>query len=153
MYTTFVGSATAEVICEHLEDVLDKSGIPRSRMLMLSRDGPNVNEKVLRLMNDKIKSIRSHGLMDFGSYQLHVMHNAFSQGLNILGMYQKLIFRYVVIAKLRNVLIAGSKVVSLAIKVHYYFEGHSSRIEEFEEVQETLHLGKHRFLRHVDGLL
>ncbi|CAM1293463.1 Uncharacterised protein r2_g255 [Pycnogonum litorale] len=51
---------------------------------MLSSDGPNVNKKLLKLIDEHLKmNIPGHkGLINFGSCNLHVVHNSFGHAIS-----------------------------------------------------------------------
>jgi hypothetical protein len=64
--TVFIGTATAEEILSNINTVLNNHAIPKSSMLMLASDGPNVNKKKFRLLNEEIKDLRGKSLLDLG---------------------------------------------------------------------------------------
>ncbi|XP_042909522.1 uncharacterized protein [Parasteatoda tepidariorum] len=51
----FIGSATAENIFKKVTEVIDEMKLPLAKVLMFESDGPNVNKKVHRLMNEEVK--------------------------------------------------------------------------------------------------
>ena len=58
METFFWGSATADIICKHLDSSINNAGLPKFRLLTLAADGPNVNKKIFQFINEEIKTIR-----------------------------------------------------------------------------------------------
>ena len=53
-------------------------------MLMLSRDNPNVNETVEKIINDAMKKVNAE-LLNIGTCNLHVIHNEFKVGTGNLA--------------------------------------------------------------------
>ncbi|KAL4085366.1 hypothetical protein QTP88_027225 [Uroleucon formosanum] len=84
--TFFIASATAVKIEEYLMWALDNADLPKEKLLTLGSDRPNVNTKVFRFVNEGIKSSRGHGLIDIGSCNIHIVHNAFLKGLDNYGL-------------------------------------------------------------------
>ena len=56
-----------------------------SKLSQLSMDGPNVNFKVMRELNDELRKEYEISLIDIGSCGLHVVHNALKNGIKITG--------------------------------------------------------------------
>ena len=83
-------------------------------LLMLESDGPNVNKTVCNCDSDR------PGLLDIGTYNLHICHNAFEKGL---AMY-------------------GHNTSELVIDLH-------QRQEDCGQIQESLGTPAHKFLKHV----
>lgn len=93
---------------------------------MLGSDGPNVNKKVFRLINDGIKALRGTGLVNIGTCNIHIVHNAFLKGLEELGI----------------------DVSDFIINVYYFFNGWPKRWEDFVETQNKTNVPHHKFLKH-----
>ena len=75
----FLGHATAGVLeLSMMTNIVEKFGF--GSLLQLSMDGPSVNWKLHRLMNEKMQSTVQKSLLDCGSCGLHVCHNAFKLG-------------------------------------------------------------------------
>lgn len=129
LQTFFIGSATAEIIVEKLNEAIDNSNLPRSNLLMLGMDGLNVNKKVQRLMNEELKEYRCKPLLDIGSCNIHILHNAFEKGINIFG----------------------KDASELIFKIHDFFDGWALRIEDFKIIQADLNLPQHSFIKHVNS--
>ncbi|KAK3923387.1 Reticulocyte-binding protein 2-like protein a [Frankliniella fusca] len=125
--TVFIGSATGVILTNHLMAVLERASLSLHRFLMLSCDGPNVNKTVLRLVNEKVKEFRAKGLMDAGTCNLHILHNAFLSGLEVFG----------------------EDVGQLVISIYDFFHGFPSRVEEYKKSQLHAKVPDHLFLKHV----
>ncbi|XP_048511379.1 uncharacterized protein LOC125500995 [Athalia rosae] len=125
--TFFLGQAKAEDLEESIYKALDNAGLPVHRLLMLGSDGPNVNKKVFRLVNEHAKIGRNKGLLDIGTCNIHIVHNAFLKGLEQLG----------------------HNVSQLAIQVFYYFDGWPKRWEDYTIIQQNCSVPFHRFIKHV----
>jgi hypothetical protein len=50
---------------------------------MLSRDNPNVNKAIEKMIDDEMKKLGAE-LLYVGACNLHVVHNAFKAGTNLL---------------------------------------------------------------------
>lgn len=127
LQTFYIGSATAEILVQHHNEALDNANLPRSKLLMLGRDGPNVNKKVQRLMSEQIMEIRGRPLLDIGSCNIHILHNGFEKGLGVLG----------------------DDASELIIKVHEFFGDWALRVEDFRAIQDEFNLPHHSFIKHV----
>jgi len=122
----FIGRATGEVLKEHILLALKNADI-LSKMLMLSRDGPNVNKKVQRLLSKEVDDDCGAPFLDIGSCNLHVVHNAFLAGLEQ----------------------CGERVAEQVIDFYSFFDIWSARWEEYQQIQEKAGVPGHRFLKHV----
>lgn len=127
LQTYFLGHATGEILSNFILKAVHDNGIPLSKLLMVSSDGPNVNKKVWRLLNEKVKEIRQKPLLYLGTCNIHIMHNAFMKGLEIHGM-------------------ACSEFI---ISIYYFFNGWPSRKDDYEKIQIELGIETHSFLKHV----
>ena len=92
-------------------------------------DGPNVNKKVERLMNELMIKERGKPLLLVGSCNIHILHNAFLKGIDKLG----------------------EDASELIYCVHHFFHGWPARTEDMEKIQTDLGLPTHRFLKHVSS--
>ena len=68
-----------------------------------------------------------HGLMPFNPCYLHVVHNAFKEGLSAYG----------------------SQAEELAIDIIYYFRPFPCRQDDFAKVQEDVGFTEQMFIRHI----
>jgi hypothetical protein len=125
--TFFMGHATAEELCQKLLSSLTNANLPLKDLLMISCDGPNVNKKVIRLMNEHVLEVRKKSLIDIGTCSLHKIHNAFQKGLEEME----------------------NDVSQLIISLYYYFDGWPARWEDFSKLQKETGVPKHRFIKHV----
>ncbi len=124
--TIFIGKATGEEIKEKLLTAIDCSNLPLTNVLMLGSDGPNVNKKVSRLINEEILLARGKKLIDIGSCNIHTIHNAFQKGIAELG----------------------ENASELIIAVYYFFKGWPSRLEEFAVIQQKVGVAENHFIKH-----
>lgn len=125
----YMGHATAEDAQKNILKALDNANLPLCKMLMLGSDGPNVNKKTFRLMNEQVKLIRNIGLIDIGFCNIHVMHNAFQKGLVELG----------------------SDAADFIISVYNYFQDWPARWQDFSEIQSKKKLSNLHFIKHVSS--
>lgn len=74
----FLGHADAEAVHDKFESVCGDLGY--EKLVQLSMDGPNVNWKVFRLMQEDVEKQTGKKLLNFGSCGLHVIHNSSRDG-------------------------------------------------------------------------
>ena len=74
----FLGHADAEAVHDKVESVFGELGY--EKLAQLSIDGPNVNWKVFRLMQEDVEKQTGKKLLNIGSCGLHVIHNSFRDG-------------------------------------------------------------------------
>ncbi|XP_062556179.1 uncharacterized protein LOC134221020 [Armigeres subalbatus] len=129
LQTFFIGSAKAEDILEKLLEAMQNASLPLKNLIMLGSDGPNVNKKVERLMNERIMQERGKSLLLIGSCNIHILHNAFLKGIEELG----------------------EDASELVYSVHHFFHGWPSREEDMEKIQINLGLPTKRFIKHVSS--
>lgn len=124
--TFYVGTATSSVNVEKLNDALNSYMLPLSNLLMLGSDGPNVYKSVSRNINDTCVLNKRKPLIDIGTCNIHTIHNAFLKGISEFG----------------------EDVSELVLDIHYYFYGWLARRTDFMEIQTSLKLPKHHFVKH-----
>lgn len=125
----YMGHATAEDLKTNLLVAMEKSHLSLRKLLMLASDGPNVNKKVFRCVNEDVKSVREKGLIDIGFCNIHVIHNAFLKGLEELGCDAS----------------------DFIISIYYYFKDWPSRWEDFTIIQNQKGLPNLHFVKHVSS--
>lgn len=123
----YMGHSTAEELQANILLAIENGGLCLTKLLMLGSDGPNVNKKVFRLINEKVKSLRVKGLVNIGFCNLHMMHNAFQKGLEELGYDAS----------------------DLIISLYYYFKDWPSRWEDFNNIQCAKGLHQMQFIKHI----
>lgn len=79
--SVFLGHSTAQDLFESF--IAGSSDLDLLNLLQISIDGPNVNLKFLRYIQDQVKESKGHNLIDIGTCSLHVIHNAFQRGNKI----------------------------------------------------------------------
>lgn len=72
-----MGLTTAKDIYSKLEEALDLAQLPWSKLLMLSKHGPNVNKAATKLSYFEKQPV--------GTCNIHLVHNMFHRGLAQLG--------------------------------------------------------------------
>ncbi|KAH8031778.1 hypothetical protein HPB51_020849 [Rhipicephalus microplus] len=79
-YTSvFMGHSTAEDLQEKLLGALED--LPLARAVQLSMDGPNVNLKCFRGMQEYLQQNHQVQCLDLGTCGLHTIHNAYRAGV------------------------------------------------------------------------
>lgn len=84
--TFFIENGRAKTIVHKILLSISNANLSLKNVLMLGSDGPNVNKAVFRMLNDEILRIRTKPLINIGSCNLHVVHNAFEKAPKILVM-------------------------------------------------------------------
>ncbi len=64
---------------------LEADGFNLKHLLALGADGPNVNKTIFRQIQMKLKEAGFPGLLDIGSCNIHVVHNAFRKAVTSFG--------------------------------------------------------------------
>ncbi|CAF5160527.1 unnamed protein product [Rotaria magnacalcarata] len=77
------GHAPAHVIRDHIINSFRTDGIDIKRLLMIGQDNPNVNKTIEKLIDGEMKKVGGE-LLKLGSCHIHVVHNAFKSGENII---------------------------------------------------------------------
>ena len=126
-----MGHATGAQLSQKITSAIHDNGLTLKGLQMLESDGPNVNKTVWNLVNEQVLCLpdRSHGLIDIGTCNLHIFHNAFAKGLQVFC----------------------NEISELVIDIYTWFKLSAARREDYELVQEELGLPKHKFLKHVDS--
>lgn len=129
LQTFFIGSATGEVLVEKINAALENASLPRQKLVALGSDGPNVNKKVERLINDELIAIRKKNLFNIGTCNIHLLHNAFLSGIVKLG----------------------ENASELVTSIHDFFSGWPSRCEDLSTLQTEMNIPQHSFIKHVSS--
>lgn len=124
--TFFIGSATGLILTEYIIKAINNANLSIDKLLMLGSDGPNINKTVFKLVNENVKSIRGIGLIDIGTCNIHIVHNAFLKGLEFIGI----------------------RVSNFVIDVYSFFHGWPKRYEDYSKIQKENSIPYHKFLKH-----
>ncbi|KAG5272523.1 hypothetical protein AALO_G00166480 [Alosa alosa] len=82
MGSQFMGHGTAQDLLKHIEEASHQ--LDRSRLISVSMDGPNVNLKLLDLLQqDHAEKYGGTQLVSVGSCGLHTLHNSFKVGFSM----------------------------------------------------------------------
>ena len=79
----FMGHAKAEDLIHHFETSTERLSL--NKLVQVSMDGPNVNWRFYRLLQEKFHDLRNFSLLDIGSCGLHIVHGAFRDGVAASG--------------------------------------------------------------------
>ncbi|CAF3309399.1 unnamed protein product [Rotaria socialis] len=82
LYFRYWNHAQANVVVDGILGAFRTDGIDISKLLMLSRDNPNVNKTVDKMINDAMKKKVNAELLNIGTCNLHVIHNGFRAGMD-----------------------------------------------------------------------
>ena len=66
-----------------------------TKMVQLSMDRPSLTLKLLKKLEEQRNKLEFPGLIDFGSYNLHIVHDAFNSSAETSGWNLKKIVKAV----------------------------------------------------------
>lgn len=125
--TRFIEKGDGDTLFKYLISSLDSNNLSLKQILTLAIDGPNVNKKVMRLFQEKLKDLNHKSLINIGSCSIHTVHNAYLKGLDSLFL----------------------DVSDFIIKIYYFFHHKDLRWSNYEKIQNDLKLPGHKFEKHV----
>ena len=126
----FLGHATADIMCDRIEEALKLDNLPLSRLLQVSSDGPAVNKLLIEKLNKSCKEAGSPGLVDIGPCNLHVVHNAFAAGLKSVEQWE---------------------IEEFLLDIYHWFKYSAPRREDYADLQKLLELDERAFQRYVSS--
>ena len=130
-YTSlFFGHAEGDKVAQKMFGKLMNDQIPVNRMASLIHDGPNVNKTIFQRLNEMIMEVYPEypSLIELGSCSIHIVHNAFGDGL---GQF-------------------GKEIDQLCLDLHSLFKYSAARWEDFRKVQTELELVPSNFQQHTE---
>ena len=74
----FLGHGSSTDLKRNFDDAV--KGLDPNQLIQVGMDGPNVNLKLLQMIQDDRSANEQHQLIDIGSCGLHTIHNAFKNG-------------------------------------------------------------------------
>lgn len=128
--SAFLGHAEAETMFQEICNQLEMHGLNLSKLIMLAMDGPNVNKSLWNKMNSAVKYFGSPGLINIGSCNLHIVHNAFGSGLKEAPFHQ---------------------IEDYAHNVYKWFKQSAARRQDYKHSQELLAVSENYFLQFVNS--
>jgi hypothetical protein len=125
------GHAKGKDVSIAILETLQEEGyqLPLAQLISLGSDGPNVNKTIWNLINEHMKTNGLHGILPFIPCNLHIVHNAFRQGLNIFG----------------------EQAEQLVLDLFFFLKASPCRKEDFFETQLGLGLDSGLFIKHVQS--
>ena len=93
-------------------------------MEALGSDGPNVNIVVWNNVSDKKNKVTGKGMLNIGTWNIHIIHNAFLKCLQVFGEESS----------------------DFVILVHSYFDGWPSRCEDNWKCQKKVRVPENAFI-------
>lgn len=98
-------------------------------LFIVGSDGPNVNKKIERLMNEQLVAERGKSLLAVGTCNIHILHNGYLKGLDEFG----------------------EDASELIVAVYHFFKGWPARCEDFERIQSEVGVPNNKFIKHVSS--
>ena len=130
--SVLLGHAQATIVVDSIFESFRTDGIDIRKILMLSRDNPNVNKTVEKMINDSMKKVDAE-LMSIGTCNLHIVHNAFKAGMIPL---QRL--TYLVTYCFPGTNEADWHVENFCMDVWSWFRKSPARQEDFETIVDEI---------------
>ena len=118
------GHAEGALVVDKILQVLEADGVLVSNLLALASDGPNVNKTIWRKIQKDLTDAGHGGLVEVGTCNIHVIHNAFHSAVNKFG----------------------SDVEEFTIDLNTFFKLSAARREDFHAVQLDLELKEEFFV-------
>jgi hypothetical protein len=76
------GHAEGKLVSERIMAAYSEDGMLTSNLIALASDGPNVNKTIWRQVDKCLTDAGNRGLIDVGTCNVHVAHNAFRAALD-----------------------------------------------------------------------
>ena len=123
-------SETADILSNVIIQSLEKHGLALKKFIAISRDNPNTNKAVVKLVKAAVSKAGGK-VLDYGSCVLHTGHNSCQKGIKELSI----------------------DVSNFAICLHGFFKHSTIRREKFSHELIELDLDEYHsnFVRHVES--
>ena len=119
-----------DVFAAILETVQEEGyQLPLAQLISLGSDGPNVNKTIWTLINEHMKASGLPGILPFIPRNLHIVHNAFRQSLNVFG----------------------EQAEQLVLDLFFFLKASPCCKEDFLETQADLGFDEVMFMKHVQS--
>ena len=114
-------------MAKHIFQTMVKDGLPIMKLCTLVRDGLNVKKTIVRNLEGEIKNDDPDfgGFIDFGSWVLRNIHNAFGKGIEEYG----------------------KDIEQLCVDIHSLFKYSTVRREDYHTSQSAMGVEMHNFQR------
>ena len=128
--TLFFGKCTADDLLCHLNEMLDKLKLSLVCIISLGMDGPSVNLFFKQKLETTLQGC-DKVLIDVGTCPLHIVSNAFREGLKILSADFHIDLDQIV------------------LDLYRFFKYSTKRIHDYFDIERFSELQGHRMLKHV----
>ena len=125
--TSFMGHATSDDLYRKIMSAIEQNQLPLEKLITLGSDGPNVNKSVWNKFNAEKKKVTGKGMLNIGTCNIHIIHNAFLKGLQVFGEESS----------------------DFVILVHSFFDGWPARCEDYRKCQKKVGVPENAFMKHV----
>lgn len=126
--TYYIEKADGNTLFSYLQKAIESNDLTYDKVLTLGCDGPKVNHKVARLFEENLAKLKLKRLLNIGTCNLHIAHNAYLKGIDCFDLDAS----------------------DFVVKVYYYFHKRDLRCEEFRVIQKELNLPLHVFVMHCN---
>ena len=111
--TSFMGQATSDDLYRKILSAIEQNQLPLEKLITLGSDGPNVNKSVWNKFNAEKKKLTGNWMLNIGTCNIHIIHNAFLKGLQVFG----------------------EESFDFVILVHSFFDVWPARFEDYQKCQ------------------
>ena len=98
-----------------------------SKLFNISSDGPHINRKVHRLLDQELRKSGHNGLLPFIGCTLHTMHNGYHKGIKEMS----------------------ANIEDLVYDLHAWFKNSPCKEEDFRSLNDEISIDESLFLKHV----
>jgi uncharacterized protein YcgL (UPF0745 family) len=113
-------------LAKYIEESVTNADLKLANLIHPASDGPNVSKTVFNIINSNMLEIRKKQLLFIGTYNCHIVHNAFLKGIEHSF---------------------GVGIDPFIIALKCFFKYFPNRARAFEGIQEKLLKPKHVFIK------
>ena len=124
----FVGHCTLDDLVNHFFEFMEELKLNLSLLLVLGMDGPCVNRSFEKKLKARLEEIYATQILDIGTCSLHIVNNAFLEGLK----------------ELKNEI----NLDEFAIDLHFFMKYSAARREDYVNIVSVTETTAHFLLRH-----
>ena len=125
--STMLGHARGKDVATRILSLLREDGLNLDQLVSLSSDGPNVNKTIWNSINRELTEAGHPGLLNVGTCNIHIVHNAFGYALNQFA----------------------SEIPDLLIDIYTFFHNSAARREDLLDYQLRLNEPQNLPMKHV----
>lgn len=125
--SAMLGHAKGKDVADKILSIMKEDGINLDQLVSLSSDGPNVNKTIWTSIQGELTRAGHPGLLNVGTCNIHVVHNAFGYALNQFA----------------------PEIPDLLIDIYTFFHNSAARREDLLDYQVKLDIAQNLPMKHV----